>query len=368
MALPGDPIPVNQTLDIATDSGQYGAAVMKTAQFVAGPAADQITMPDLSALTAEQRAKGISVVIKQESPSTTQWRMIAQLGDTIEDPAGVLAPAATMDVGGAYALYSWEYAADVALWRIRYSHNPQPAAELDGTYFDLDHADWGTLLSAENYVLIGTGEEFSNAPPSWTKNDLSLYVVTVDVLNGNGIYSEQMRIANLDSTDDDSNSLIYMRTGSTFAAAVALGWDQLWRSFDVMKYQGLNAWSATIDGNGAADPTLSVPSYNIASVTRLSVGVYEYALVQTQMFGVPIENRTFPNSPGFVIQSSVVSDAYIVSFVPGATGLFQIHVKALILGQGNKFEAVPYDIVAGDAISTSASLYLGDGKLPPQDA
>lgn len=92
------------------------------------------------------------------------------------------------------------------------------------TYGNLAAAAWETLPS-NTYLLFGTGAQLSNTPYTLVAGS-TYYLQVRHVIGGAGvaIYHDVLSLA---STDDASNvdlRRLFVRTGSTFAAANAGGW------------------------------------------------------------------------------------------------------------------------------------------------
>ncbi|MFM4996027.1 pyocin knob domain-containing protein [Aeromonas sanarellii] len=92
------------------------------------------------------------------------------------------------------------------------------------TYGNLAAAAWGTLAS-NTYLLFGTGAQFSNTPYTLVAG-ATYYLQVRHVIGGAGvaIYHDTLSLA---STDDSANvdlRRLFVRTGSTFAAANTGGW------------------------------------------------------------------------------------------------------------------------------------------------
>ncbi|HDN9016722.1 TPA: hypothetical protein P2I01_003626 [Aeromonas salmonicida] len=92
------------------------------------------------------------------------------------------------------------------------------------TYGNLAAAAWETLPS-NTYLLFGTGAQLSNTPYALVAGS-TYYLQVRHVIGGAGvaIYHDALSLA---STDDASNvdlRRLFVRTGSTFAAANAGGW------------------------------------------------------------------------------------------------------------------------------------------------
>lgn len=132
---------------------------------------------------------------------------------------------------------------------------------------------------------------------------------------------------------------------------------------EVLSFVPVKAMMLKFEGNGASNPTIDT-QYNVASVTRSGVGVYAGTLTQGTFFGEDIFAESIFTS-SFVIAPSLTSDMFIVSFVATGALTFDVSVLEVVQGAGNRLDFNPYDILAGDFISASLYLNLGDGSLPP---
>jgi len=131
---------------------------------------------------------------------------------------------------------------------------------------------------------------------------------------------------------------------------------------DIISYAPIKGIMLRFEGNGTGNPTILV-NYNVASVTRVGVGLYQAVPLQTTMYGQNIvDNST--TTQGFFIQPTAVSEAHFVS-VTASGANFNINVTELTVGGGNKLEVNPYDIIAGDRISINVFVNAGDGDILP---
>lgn len=334
------------------------------------PATQVKVMPDLTQFSTEQRQSGLTVAFKNITDSTHGWTLSANtsvVGSTIEHP-NTGEPSQTVIVSGPRRTITYEWSETRLSWVARPEFKPTHRIQLPAAYYDLNAVAWD-LLPSGFYSLTGTGSQFSNTPLSWVVNPATTYIVISDIIKSASpqMWHQTMELADIDDSDPASDSLFYRRTGSTFLLAIAGDWVAYWRDFDVLRYQSLSAWVWNIEGQGASNPFLREPNYNITAVTRHAQGLYRFTITQTTFFGIDITTRVFPSTPGYDIKSSVISDAFLLRyrFGQGLANQFDIEVFALTLGQGNKFEAIPYDIVAGDIVSSHAVVYMGDSTLPP---
>ncbi|MGS3142209.1 hypothetical protein ACB274_06370 [Aeromonas sanarellii] len=130
------------------------------------------------------------------------------------------------------------------------------------TYGNLSAAAWGTLPS-NTYLLFGTGAQFSNTPYTLVAGS-TYYLQVRHVIGGAGvsIYHDQLSLA---STDDSANvdlRRLFVRTGSTFAAANTGGWVGF-----ALKKAALTALESLVP---AADQIVYYTSAGAAAMTMLS--------------------------------------------------------------------------------------------------
>jgi hypothetical protein len=114
-------------------------------------------------------------------------------------------------------------------------------------------------------------------------------------------------------------------------------------------------------GNGAAAPTIS-EDYNVTSVIRVSIGLYEVQLQTWQLYGVDILNHVVPTLTFTSTETGTGGNPIVkgANFVTGdaSTGKFRFEVYRLDV-QGQNVERVLDDMETGEAISINVFL-IGD--------
>lgn len=117
--------------------------------------------------------------------------------------------------------------------------------------------------------------------------------------------------------------------------------------------------------NGAA----TMPyEFNVATLERTAVGVYEGTVKQATFYGIDIFLKANP-FVSYSLTNTITTEAFHVDFTPDGLGGFTIEVFEWIQGAGNKIELVPYDPVqAGDLIFCTVLSDIGNGELPPSVA
>lgn len=116
----------------------------------------------------------------------------------------------------------------------------------------------------------------------------------------------------------------------------------------------------TIQGNGAANPTLT-NSYNVASATRTGVGVYQVTVTQSTYFTQNLLAQTV-----FALSKIIapLTQSYDVELVVTSATTFDIRVyKFAVVGAA--VQRAAYDLVAGDFVSVQG-LYSINASLPPR--
>ena len=119
----------------------------------------------------------------------------------------------------------------------------------------------------------------------------------------------------------------------------------------------------SVEGNGGANPSI-ITSYNVLSIIRTGVGVYNVTPIQDTYFGISIANNSVITS-GFSIAPSITSELFNVDITPGAGNTFDVNVFELTVGLGSKLEVSPYDILPGDILGFNLLINAGFGELPP---
>lgn len=117
--------------------------------------------------------------------------------------------------------------------------------------------------------------------------------------------------------------------------------------------------------NGAA----TMPySFNVATLNRTAVGVYEGTVSQDTFYGVNVFDKANP-FVSYSFTNTIITEAFHIDFTATGSGGFTIEVFEWVQGAGNKIELVPYDpIQAGDLVFCTVLTDLGNGQLPPVNA
>ena len=114
--------------------------------------------------------------------------------------------------------------------------------------------------------------------------------------------------------------------------------------------------------NGAITPDYE---FNVATLTRSAVGVYDGTVSQTTFYGVDIMAK----ANAFVSYSftpTVTTEAFHIDFTDNGSGSFTIEIYEWVQGAGNKIDLVPYDpVTAGDLVYCTVLTDIGNGELPP---
>ena len=116
----------------------------------------------------------------------------------------------------------------------------------------------------------------------------------------------------------------------------------------------------TIEGQGAGNPLLTNP-YNVASVTRTGVGVYQVTLSQETYF----TRNVLTNS--IITTSSIIAPlttSYDMRTVITSATTFDIMVFQLAV-VGALVARTPFDLLAGDFLSVNGAFSIND-TLPPR--
>ena len=121
--------------------------------------------------------------------------------------------------------------------------------------------------------------------------------------------------------------------------------------------------SLSFEGAGLSDPITSA-EYNIDSVTRSGIGVYDIMLTQETFYGIDVVDFGIPTLT-FDINTDANTELHAVKFAAIAGGA-RVTVLAVVQGTGNRLDFDPYDIEAGDHIHMSLMVNAGVGGLPPE--
>lgn len=127
----------------------------------------------------------------------------------------------------------------------------------------------------------------------------------------------------------------------------------------------VKAAHGSFKGRSTNGPVTPIHSYNIESIDRTAIGVYEIAIEQATFYGVNILDSTDPLF-SFTIEPSIDADAFHVSYERTDTDIFVISVFELVISPGGRIEYVPYDPDGtNDEIFIALFSDVGDGHLPP---
>ena len=118
-------------------------------------------------------------------------------------------------------------------------------------------------------------------------------------------------------------------------------------------------------GRSTNGPATIEYQFNIATLNRTAVGVYEGTLTQNTFYGVDVLDTANPFTD-YSLTPNLTTEAFHVDIEITGTGSFTISVFEWVQGAGNKIELVPYDpITAGDLIFVTALADASGGELPP---
>ena len=132
---------------------------------------------------------------------------------------------------------------------------------------------------------------------------------------------------------------------------------------EVINFTALKGAMLNIEGAGAGNPVIN-DSYNVTSVTRTGVGVYNVVPIQNTFYGLDIFTNSTRAANG-VIAPTAASDAHFVELKTGVGSTFDIVITEMVQGVGNRIDFNPYDIIAGDNVTVSVLVNSGLGQLPP---
>ena len=161
-------------------------------------------------------------------------------------------------------------------------------------------------------------------------------------------------------------------TGSTYPD------DQLFREFQSISNE-LNLlretliqalpWKAVfvkVTGAGLADPPI-INRYNVTSVTRLGVGLYQATVQSVTILGEPLTDSVYVTGDVAVLPINRPADTevFIVELIDlDPVGLtFDMQVLGFHSPANAKLELVPYDILAGDDLEFWGLANLGTGEV-----
>ncbi|UKH48603.1 hypothetical protein [Vibrio phage vB_ValP_FGH] len=142
-------------------------------------------------------------------------------------------------------------------------------------------------------------------------------------------------------------------------------------SVDVELYLELTPVKAVhfaFEGRNTNGPATMPYSFNVATLERTGVGVYEGTVSQQTFYGVNIFDTANPFI-SYSFTNTITTEAFHVDFTATGSGGFTIEVYEWVQGTGSKIELVPYDPVqAGDLVFCTVLSDLGNGQLPPVNA
>lgn len=142
-------------------------------------------------------------------------------------------------------------------------------------------------------------------------------------------------------------------------------------SVDVELYLELTPVKAVhfaFEGRNTNGPATMPYSFNVATLERTGVGVYEGTVSQQTFYGVDIFDTANPFI-SYSFTNTITTEAFHVDFTATGSGGFTIEVYEWVQGAGSKIELVPYDPVqAGDLVFCTVLSDLGNGQLPPANA
>lgn len=142
-------------------------------------------------------------------------------------------------------------------------------------------------------------------------------------------------------------------------------------SVDVELYLELTPVKAVhfaFEGRNTNGPATMPYSFNVATLERTGVGVYEGTVIQQTFYGVGIFDTANPFI-SYSFTNTITTEAFHVDFTATRSGGFTIEVYEWVQGAGSKIELVPYDPVqAGDLVFCTVLSDLGNGQLPPVNA
>ena len=154
--------------------------------------------------------------------------------------------------------------------------------------------------------------------------------------------------------------------------------DQLFREFhnisnelNLLRETMINAlsWKAVfvkVTGAGLGDPPI-IDSYNVTSVTRLGVGLYQATISSTTILGESLQDKVYVTGDVAVlpINRPVDTEVFTVDLVDldpvGFT--FDMQVFGFFSPANQKLELVPYDIQLGDDLEFWGVANLGTGEV-----
>ena len=119
-------------------------------------------------------------------------------------------------------------------------------------------------------------------------------------------------------------------------------------------------------GRSTNGPATVFNDFNLASLDRTAVGVYEGVATQSTFFGIDVFSTANPFLQ-YDFSPVAATEAFHIDFTASPTsGEFTINVYQWIQGAGNKIDLVPYDpIELDDKVFVSVFADISGGILPP---
>ncbi len=106
-------------------------------------------------------------------------------------------------------------------------------------------------------------------------------------------------------------------------------------------------------------------SFNLSSVTRNGVGVYDCVISQQTFYGVNVLGKANP-AISYSFTVTAITEAYHIEYTKTGATTFTIEVFEWIQGAGNKIDLAPYDPdEVNDLVYVTMLTDLSDGQLPP---
>jgi hypothetical protein len=119
----------------------------------------------------------------------------------------------------------------------------------------------------------------------------------------------------------------------------------------------------SFEGNGVNNPSIQT-SFNVdATASRISVGLYEFSLVQVTFEGIDVLTNS-TRTLTWAIQPTVTSAAFNVVYTTAAPGKLRIQVSTVTLGAGSQLVLTPYDLKSGDRVDASMLFTVPGATLP----
>lgn len=131
---------------------------------------------------------------------------------------------------------------------------------------------------------------------------------------------------------------------------------------DTQTFSPIKAMTALIKGGGASNPTLT-DSYNITSITRTGIGVYQITLTQPTIYGTNIDTFSLPFVHWIIAPAATAQ--YHVELVNTSPNTYNLNVYSVTVGVSPALTRTAYDLQLTDTVDCMLLLNLGGGRLPP---